>query len=173
MSRIRTIKPEFAQSETIAKLSIPARLFFILLWTICDDQGRTRAAPALLKGLLYPYDSIPLETLREWTEELRSNGVILVYEIEDHHYIQVVNWFKHQKISHPSKPRLPAPPGYSGDPPEPSGDTPRGSHTSYLIPHTSTSTGTGAKNDVNVGGSEEGKRALAQIRNQLAGRLRV
>ena len=33
MARIRSIKPEFATSEAIAELSIPARLHFALLWT--------------------------------------------------------------------------------------------------------------------------------------------
>lgn len=34
MARIRSIKPEFPQSESIGKLSRDARPLFVLLWTI-------------------------------------------------------------------------------------------------------------------------------------------
>ena len=40
MARIRTIKPEFPQSESIGALTREARLLFVLLWTIVDDSGR-------------------------------------------------------------------------------------------------------------------------------------
>ena len=56
MGRIRTIKPEFPQSESVGRLSRDARLLFILLWTLVDDSGRTRGGYQLLASLLYPYD---------------------------------------------------------------------------------------------------------------------
>ena len=43
MPRIRTIKPEFPQSETIGRLSRDARLLFLQLFTLVDDAGRARA----------------------------------------------------------------------------------------------------------------------------------
>ena len=46
MARIRTIKPEFQNSESIGRLSRDARLTFVLLWPHCDDEGRCRAAPS-------------------------------------------------------------------------------------------------------------------------------
>ena len=43
MGRIRTIKPEFPQSESMGRVSRDARLTFILLWTMADDAGRLRS----------------------------------------------------------------------------------------------------------------------------------
>ena len=48
MARIRTIKPEFPQSESMGRVSRDARLLFVQLWCICDDHGRTRAASRML-----------------------------------------------------------------------------------------------------------------------------
>jgi hypothetical protein len=57
MGRIRTIKPEFPQSESVGRLSRDARLLFIQLWTVCDDSGRARGSSRMLASLLYPYDT--------------------------------------------------------------------------------------------------------------------
>lgn len=106
--RIRTIKPEFAQSETIGALSREARLLFILIWTVVDDEGRTRGASRLLASLLYPYDADVPELIEGWLAELEQNKAIRRYEIEGSSYVEIVNWLKHQKIDKPSKSRLPA-----------------------------------------------------------------
>jgi hypothetical protein len=37
VGRIRSIKPEFPQSESVGRLSRDARLLFVQLWTICDE----------------------------------------------------------------------------------------------------------------------------------------
>ena len=50
MTRIRTIKPEFWEDEKLANFSFAARLFFIGLWNIADDQGVFKNNPVLLKG---------------------------------------------------------------------------------------------------------------------------
>ena len=57
MPRIRTIKPEFPQSESVGRLSREARLLFLLLFTLVDDAGRSRAASRMLASVLYPYDA--------------------------------------------------------------------------------------------------------------------
>lgn len=110
MARIRTIKPEFPQSETTGKLSRDARLLFILIWTIVDDAGRARAAPRMLASLLYPYDDDAPGLIGAWLDELERGGCLRRYEIEGATYLEVVNWLKHQKIDKPSASRLPAPP---------------------------------------------------------------
>ena len=51
MARIRTIKPEFPQSETIGKLSREARLLFIQLWTLADDEGMSPPIMLAAAGL--------------------------------------------------------------------------------------------------------------------------
>jgi hypothetical protein len=56
MARIRTIKPEFFTSLTIASLPIEARLTFIGLWTHADDEGRCVDDTRLIRAALWPLD---------------------------------------------------------------------------------------------------------------------
>lgn len=107
MARIRTIKPEFPQSESIGNLSRDGRLLFILLWTIADDAGRTRAASRMLASLLYPYDADAPTFIDGWLQELEDGGHIRRYEIDGAHYLDIPNWLKHQKIDKPSKSKIP------------------------------------------------------------------
>src|SRR5258708_283440 len=110
MARIRTIKPEITTSESMGKVSREARLLFLLLFTIVDDVGRTRAASRMLASLLYPYDTadpgLPALVDR-WLTELASENCVRLYEVDGAHYLEIVNWLKHQKIDHPSKSKLP------------------------------------------------------------------
>jgi hypothetical protein len=107
MSRIRTIKPEFPQSESTGRISREARLLFILLWTIVDDEGRARAASRMLASLLYPYDDDAPALIDDWLYELEQEKCIRRYEIDGSTYLEIINWKKHQKIDRPSKSRLP------------------------------------------------------------------
>src|SRR5512139_970870 len=98
MSRIRTIKPELPQSETIGKLSRDSRLLFILLFTIADDAGRFRAASRMLASLLYPYDDDAPKLVGAWLDELERHGIIRRWIVEGATYGEIINWLKHQKI---------------------------------------------------------------------------
>ena len=111
MARIRTIKPEFPQSETIGRLSRDARLLFVQLWTIADDEGRARASSRMLASLLFPYDDDASKLIDTWLNELESEGCIQRYESEGSTYLYVCNWLKHQKIDKPSKALFPEPSG--------------------------------------------------------------
>ena len=109
MARIRTIKPEFCQSEKIGRLSRDARLCFIQIWTVVDDEGRARAAPRLLAGSLYPYDDDAPALIEGWLDELARNGRISRYVVDGTQYLQVTNWSEHQRIEKKSASRYPAP----------------------------------------------------------------
>lgn len=110
MARIRTIKPEFPQSESMGRVSRDARLLFILLWTICDDAGRSRGDARLLKGLLYPYDEVTFKQIEAWLTELEGEGCLVLYSREGSRYVAIRNWLTHQKIDKPSKSKFPDPP---------------------------------------------------------------
>jgi len=109
MARIRTIKPEFPQSHSIGRLSRDARLLFILLWTLCDDAGRTRGNPRMVASLLFPYDDDAPKKIEGWLQELSKERCIIRYEVQCSEYIEVCNWLKHQKIDRPGKSNIPAP----------------------------------------------------------------
>lgn len=108
MARIRTIKPEFVQSEAVGRLSRDARLLFIQLWTVVDDEGRARAASRMLASLLYPYDDDAPRLIEGWLAELENENCIRRYEVDGSTYLDIPNWLKHQKVDHASKSRLPA-----------------------------------------------------------------
>lgn len=108
MARIRTIKPEFPLSEKIGRLSRDGRLLFIQLWTICDDDGRARAASRILASLLYPFDTDAPSLIDQWLTELEREGLIVRYVNDGSTYLEVAGWKKHQKIDKPSASRLPS-----------------------------------------------------------------
>ena len=120
MARIRTIKPEFPQSESMGRVSREARLCFILLWTILDDDGRARGSSRMLASLLYPYDDDAPKGIERWLRELEVEGCIVRYKIGEDSYIASTNWLKHQRIDKPSVSRLPPPPEVVANPREPS-----------------------------------------------------
>lgn len=110
MARIRTIKPEFPQSESMGRVTREARLCFILLWTIADDSGRLRGNSRMLSSLLYPYDIDAGKKIDGWLDELELERCILRYQSDSKdHYIAILNWHSHQKIDKPSKSKIPEP----------------------------------------------------------------
>jgi len=108
VARIRSIKPEFPQSESMGRVSRDARLLFILLWTLCDDSGRTRAASRMLASLLFPYDDDAPGLIDGWLNELDREGCIVRYAAGGNCYVEICNWLNHQKIDKPSASKIPA-----------------------------------------------------------------
>lgn len=108
MARIRTIKPEMPHSESIGRLSREARLLFLQLFMVVDDDGRTRASLPYLCGQLYPYDSDAIHCIAYWLAELVREKHIRYYSVDGNHYLDIPKWQVHQKISHPTKSRLPS-----------------------------------------------------------------
>jgi hypothetical protein len=129
MARIRTIKPEFFTSLTVASLRIETRLTFVGLWTHVDDYGRCVDDARLVKAALWPLDDRVASDVEEDLAELAEAGLIVRYRAGRRTYLAVTGWAEHQKVSHPSKSRIPAPPdapdGHpQDDPPESSGNPP-------------------------------------------------
>lgn len=107
MARIRTLKPEFPQSESIGRLSRNARLLYVNLITTVDDAGRARGSSRMLASLLYPYDNDAPGLIEDWLQELEREGCARRYEFEGSTYVDLPNFLKHQKIDKPSQSRLP------------------------------------------------------------------
>ena len=107
MARIRTIKPEFPHSESLGSVSRDARLLFVNLFTIADDDGRARASSRLLASLLYPFDTDAAGLIDGWLNELVGVGAIRLYDHDGTRYLDIPKWLEHQKIDKPSKSRLP------------------------------------------------------------------
>ncbi len=100
MAKIRTIKPEMKSSETVAKLSIHARLLFIWLITEADDEGRLLDNAKTISGTCFPLDEdIETKDVSGWLAEIAEVGLIRRYRKDGKNIIQLVSWLEHQRIS--------------------------------------------------------------------------
>lgn len=110
MGRIRSIKPEFSQSEAIVALSRDVRLHFIQLWTYADDYGRGKDEPRVIKGAIWPLDDdVSPEQVEAWQCVLAAEGRIVRYTVGGRQFFEVVNWMEHQKPNRRTESKLPAP----------------------------------------------------------------
>lgn len=110
MARIRTIKPAFWGSGDVCRLSLEARLLAIGLVSMADDEGRFLASPGAISGYVFPNDELPVAKVKRWLAEVAATGFAVFYEADGIRYGALPNYRKHQRISHPQKSPLPAPP---------------------------------------------------------------
>lgn len=109
--RIRTIKPEWLEDETLGRAGDVARVLSVALILMADDHGRGRAAEEYVASQAWPYaHSESLAKAREGLASLSAMGFIKLYMVGGQRYFAIVNWSKHQRVDKPSKPRIPSPP---------------------------------------------------------------
>lgn len=77
--RIRAVRPDFWQDDTLGHLSDAVRLFYIGLWCVADDAGWFEWRPGQLGAALYPYRSARRRErdIEAWTTVLESVGRIV------------------------------------------------------------------------------------------------
>lgn len=109
MGRIRTIKPDFFTSLTIADLPLSARLTFIGLWTHADDEGRCIADPRLIKAAVWPLDDVTADDVQRDLGVLTEASLITQYEVGNRRYLAVKTWREHQRINRPTPSQHPSP----------------------------------------------------------------
>lgn len=119
MARIRTIKPDFFTSLTIADLTPEQRLTFIGLWTHVDDAGRCVDDPRLIKAALWPLDDRTAADIEIDLKALTESSLITRYTLNRKRYLAVTNWDEHQRINRPTESKLPAPEDGDPTPPDP------------------------------------------------------
>ncbi len=117
MARIRTIKPEFWDSPSVAKASPWARLLFIAMWNWADDYGRGTANLKELEGFVFPNDdrfwneSGNTVTFRSLMAEVSECFGVVLYEVENRPYFAIPTWDSHQRNEKRAKQsKHPAPP---------------------------------------------------------------
>lgn len=110
--KIRTIKPEFWESEAVASCSFGARLTFIGLWNMADDTGTGKANSRIVKSHIWPLDDkISSDDVGTFMVELAGAGLIHIYTADERLYYHVTKWDQHQAASYRrSTPQHPAPP---------------------------------------------------------------
>jgi len=103
------LKPECWQDEKIGRLSRDARLLFVGLITLADDEGRFRALPSVILGHVFPYDSDAARRLQGWLDELAAPGLVVFYEHAQTAYGALPNWAQHQRVNRANESDLPPP----------------------------------------------------------------
>jgi len=117
VARKRFLTPDIWSDSFFVKLSPQERLLFIGMITLADDEGRLRAAPSYLKGEIFPEDRVTEATTRQFRDRITAlNRSVQLYKAAGMEYVQLRNWSKYQRPSHPSPSRLPAPRRYKKPP---------------------------------------------------------
>ncbi|HCW06222.1 MAG TPA: hypothetical protein DGG95_02530 [Cytophagales bacterium] len=99
------IDPAFWLDEEMAELSAHARLLFIGMWGICDDNYATLPnKPKWISAQVFPYEEVDIRGL---LGELSGSGRVVVFQHENKEYFWIKNFFKYQKVEKPSLPKYP------------------------------------------------------------------
>lgn len=103
----RILREGILESERIHKVSPLAELFYRRIMSIADDYGRYACDVPVLLSRCFPRrptwadeSTIPL-----WIEECREAGLILVYEVNNHKYLEISDFRQQSR----SKSKFPGP----------------------------------------------------------------
>lgn len=110
MPRIRSVHPDICEDDVLASVSAYAERTFVRLWTVLDDEGRTKDNPRLLAAQLYPlHDRVDVD--RDLAE-LAAAGLVLRYEVDGKRYLcaKPEAWARYQKPRRKVASKLPPPP---------------------------------------------------------------
>ncbi|HEC32988.1 MAG TPA: hypothetical protein ENI63_01880 [Candidatus Kaiserbacteria bacterium] len=86
-------------SIQFTSMSDKAKLLFIGMVTLADDDGRLIGNPAYLRGQIFSFDEeISVLEIKKERDEVEKSGLIEVYKIDGIEYILHPNWEKYQVI---------------------------------------------------------------------------
>jgi len=103
--RIRTVKPEFHQSETLGKVSREVRYLAGALLNWADDEGYFVTNPRVIAGSLLPLDDDGPAFVERALPELERIGYLVLFE---GHIGLIPGLPTHQRINRPTKSKLKA-----------------------------------------------------------------
>lgn len=112
MARIRSLKPEFWDSEDTGTLSPLAALTYAGLWNLADDEGRGRFGAVLIHGRLHAVrPGVTPQKTKAALDELLKRKLLAIYKDADGTPFFYIPTFKrHQKPQKPLPSKLPPPP---------------------------------------------------------------
>ena len=129
MARRRMIHPEIWESEDFSKLSTLAKLVFIGMFSLADDEGKGRGKPVYLKSVVFPYDDeMQVVDIERALSEISSNMSATFYTHNENDYYKLDNWNIWQRVDKPQPSKIPDPPvgeNHSGTIPESVGNDSR------------------------------------------------
>lgn len=109
VSRKRQLPPDICQWAGFRNLSHDARLLYLLLYTLADDEGRMREEPGRFAFELFPGETGFGLKIESCLREIEREQMIGRYDAKRGRYLVIIAWTL-QKIDHPTPSKLPAPP---------------------------------------------------------------
>jgi hypothetical protein len=112
------VKPEVATHEGLFDLEqatkLPIRFAWVMLWTVCDREGRFRWRPRMLKADVLPFDALDFGLV---LDALAGARFIQRYEANGEVYGCIPTWHEHQAMnSREPISKLPHPPPFTAGP---------------------------------------------------------
>lgn len=102
------IHPGFFSSATLARMDPRTMVLFAGLWIYCDDYGRGEDDPTLIAASVWPRRrDIGEKEVEDDLSILAEAGVLHRYTVGGDNFLHVTSWHEHQRVSHPSSPRVP------------------------------------------------------------------
>jgi hypothetical protein len=112
MARKRTIDPDLWTDAKVTQLSVPARLLYIGLISIADDEGRFEWNAVQIRNRVLP-DGASAADIGAWLAEIEAQELVGVYAVDGKSYGYHPAWHRHQSTSKPNESKFPDPPGTS------------------------------------------------------------
>lgn len=109
MARKRQLPPDICQWPAFQNLTHDARLLYMLLYTMADDEGRIREQPGRFAYKLFPGETAFALKIEACLREIDREGLIGRYEVGKLHCLVICAWSL-QKVDHAAASKLPAPP---------------------------------------------------------------
>lgn len=114
--RIRSTKPEFYRSRTVATVDWDTRFILKALESYVDDNGVGKDDPELIATDILPRDiaregSRTLARLSEAIRSLNRAGLVWRYKADGHALLFISNWEDVQRVDKPQAGRFPRPDG--------------------------------------------------------------
>lgn len=111
MARQRFIWPTLWDDPDLGHVSPLAQLLYIGCFSLADDEGRIHGGPEFLKGAIFRYRKLGVDTVQRLRDELEAAcSQFKVYDVNGNTYIAFANWGEFQKPKYAKPSKLPPPP---------------------------------------------------------------
>lgn len=98
MANKRMLHASIWESTQFTRMKDKAKLLYIGLITIADDDGRFKADPKLLRAKIFPFDKIGSKRITILLESIQNEKLIRLYEINNESFGFHPNWDKYQTL---------------------------------------------------------------------------
>jgi hypothetical protein len=105
--KIRSVRPEFFSDPVMAELEPMARLLYIGMWCIADDEGRGEWLPKQIEGQLFPLEDVEIHAL---LAQLVRTARVVRYQCGDREFFHIPTFERYQKPNRKYPSRIPPPP---------------------------------------------------------------